>query len=906
MSTYLQTSRYKKNEREIVNKSERIVDLKGPVVKITNPEDGEEKEFQFDQCYWSHDGFQVSGDGYIEPLIPEYADQKKIFNDLGLGMLRNAWSGYNCTLLAYGQTGSGKSYSVMGYGPNKGIVPLMCQALFREIEESNKIHNGSVSYEVNFSMFEIYNEQVRDLLNKRTMPKGGLPVRQHPVHGFYVEGLNIVPVGSEYDVGLRIEEGTKNRTLAATKMNVSSSRAHTIITITFSQRFVEDNMTKQSRINLVDLAGSERAKQSGATGDRFQESKAINKSLLTLGNVIKSKSIQKQITVCTVSPPYRNSKLTMLLQNALGGNSKTVMIATISPAREHYEQTLSTLKYADRAKSIQNKAVVNKAKTDILIKELLDEKEKLLDKLNNATQAAGYTKEEIERLRKEKQLEIRRFKEEIKNVQKMWQNQLESTHKVMENMLAETRRGEEEKKKFPHLLNLNEDPALTGKVYHLIRSGIVGIGNNRTTPKPDIVLHGPSIYGQHGFLDNKRGEVFIKAEQGDAILVNGEELRTVGRPRRLHHLDRISFGTNNLFVFWHPGEANTMEQKEQDLVKIFDEAQREIARQNTRDVCKEGAMWLKEEVSALSPMVRDAGAMALQMNRDVQFQVALLSGKTLGQQSDLSEVTMKVGCVNEFLLTRNDFINRYAVMREMYAMLEDGDPRWDISDKNQDPFWEPPETPTLIGSAFVPLVGVACMMDMDEKVSIYSYTADQSGFLDVAIVPCSANGGDLEEELEIEDPADMIGMDINFKIRIICAANLPKRFISSWCEYKLLDSEEKVVTGERSGQNPTYNFVYQHRRKHVTQRFLSYLQDDALAIQVWGRQGQTTHDEACMVTMTTVPPLSLTSELPVTEREKELHKEIDKLKSDLLYAENKLERIEEVVKSKKKTVLVCW
>lgn len=221
------------------------------------------------------------------------------------------------------------------------------------------------------------------------MPSLGLPVRQHPTSGyFYPQGLRLVPVGNYSDIERRITEGTENRTIAATNMNATSSRAHTVVTIYFVQILKSDHgeTKKSSVINLVDLAGnnrcvsslliqtlpsgSERVSSSGVTGDRLKESTNINKSLSTLGNVISALADISSGSKRKIVVPYRESTLTKLLQNALGGNSKTVMIAALSPADVNYDETLSTLRFADRVKRIKNTVVVNENPLDKLIREL--------------------------------------------------------------------------------------------------------------------------------------------------------------------------------------------------------------------------------------------------------------------------------------------------------------------------------------------------------------------------------------------------------------------------------------------------------------------------------------------------------------------------------------------------------
>ena len=230
-------------------------------------------------------------------------------------------------------------------------------------------------------MLEIYNEKVRDLLcPPAAQQKGGLRVRENPKSGkFEVVDLRTVDVKSYSEIEYQMEVGTKHRTVAATKMNNTSSRAHTIVTVLFEQITRDENgveTTKSSEINLVDLAGSERANSTGATGDRLKEGSNINKSLSTLGKVIQALAKGRGKFV-----PYRESVLTRLLKNALGGNSKTVMIAALSPADINYDETLSTLRYADQAKQIKNKAIVNESPTERLIRELKEQIEDLKSQL---------------------------------------------------------------------------------------------------------------------------------------------------------------------------------------------------------------------------------------------------------------------------------------------------------------------------------------------------------------------------------------------------------------------------------------------------------------------------------------------------------------------------------------------
>lgn len=326
------------------------------------------------------------------------------------------------------------------------------------------------------AMLEIYNEQVRDLLSGNN-PKGGLPVKQNPKLGlFYVQNLKKVAVGSYPEIERRIDEGTNNRTVAATQMNATSSRAHTVVTITFNQVKTVDGAVskKESSMNLVDLAGSERADSTGATGDRLKEGANINKSLSSLGNVISaladlSTNPKKKIVV-----PYRDSTLTKLLMNALGGNSKTIMIAALSPADINYDETLGTLRYADRAKKIKNKATVNENPMDKLLRELREENEKLKKQLAGGgideSQLAGLTEAEKEKERERIREEMRdQLAANAENFGMMDFDGARAAAQTEDKVLQDL--NTHKVLTVPHLTNLNEDPQLSQVVKIVIDEG---------------------------------------------------------------------------------------------------------------------------------------------------------------------------------------------------------------------------------------------------------------------------------------------------------------------------------------------------------------------------------------------------------------------------------------------------
>ncbi|XP_036084410.1 kinesin-like protein KIF1B isoform X7 [Rousettus aegyptiacus] len=368
------------NSRETSKESKCIIQMQGNSTSIVNPKNPKEapKSFSFDYSYWSH----------TSPEDPCFASQNRVYNDIGKEMLLHAFEGYNVCIFAYGQTGAGKSYTMMGKQEESqaGIIPQLCEELFEKINDNC---NEDMSYSVEVSYMEIYCERVRDLLNPKN--KGNLRVREHPLLGPYVEDLSKLAVTSYTDIADLMDAGNKARTVAATNMNETSSRSHAVFTIVFTQKKhdAETNLSteKVSKISLVDLAGSERADSTGAKGTRLKEGANINKSLTTLGKVISalaevdnctSKSKKKKKTDFI---PYRDSVLTWLLRENLGGNSRTAMVAALSPADINYDETLSTLRYADRAKQIKCNAVINEDPNAKLVRELKEEVTRLKDLL---------------------------------------------------------------------------------------------------------------------------------------------------------------------------------------------------------------------------------------------------------------------------------------------------------------------------------------------------------------------------------------------------------------------------------------------------------------------------------------------------------------------------------------------
>jgi len=591
------------NDREKGLGATLCIDMQGASTVITSPA-GQPQTFNFDQSFWSHDEFDAGEDGYCSPKPGgRYADQRYVFESFGQRVLDNAWEGFHCCLFAYGQTGAGKSYSMVGYGTNKGIVPISCEEIFNRIAANT---NTEKSYEVQLSMVEIYNETVQDLfIPWDSRPKNGFQIRESKALGIYVDGVVKHAVDSYAAIERVIDQGTANRSVGSTAMNATSSRAHTVITIEFKsvERMMGVENVKVSNINLIDLAGSEKAGQTGATGDRLKEGSAINKSLSALGNVIeklaeKSSSPKKGKEVLI---PYRDSKLTRLLQNALGGSSKTIMICALSPASSNYEETLSTLRYADRAKKIKNSAVVNENPQEKLMREMREENEKLKAMLAGVSGegggdlggdlgggggGGGGMVDEV--ALQAQQDQIAQLEQMLAEQQKGFSQKLEESKRRDEDFQTrQTLRGGNVGMGNPIIVNLNAEMQLTGKLRFeffegkptLIGGTMCGSSKEGSTEgsdsdvesesassddendseeeEPGILLSSPGVQAKHAKVENRGSRCYLTpmGECAKSTWINGVSVADIllRREERLKEKEE-----------WDGNDDDEKEAKEED------------------------------------------------------------------------------------------------------------------------------------------------------------------------------------------------------------------------------------------------------------------------------------------------------------------------------------------------------
>ncbi|XP_037953279.1 kinesin-like protein unc-104 isoform X5 [Teleopsis dalmanni] len=607
------------NSREICRESKCIIEMSGATTAIVNPKvppNSSEavKRFNFDYSYWSHN-----------PKDEDFSTQEMVYKDIGEEMLQHSFDGYNVCIFAYGQTGAGKSYTMMGKQEEhqEGIIPMICKDLFNRIHDTE---TDELKYSVEVSYMEIYCERVRDLLNPKN--KGNLRVREHPLLGPYVEDLSKLAVTDYQDIHDLIDEGNKARTVAATNMNETSSRSHAVFTIFFTQRR-HDTMTdltteKVSKISLVDLAGSERADSTGAKGTRLKEGANINKSLTTLGKVISAlaeiASKQKKSKKADFIP-YRDSVLTWLLRENLGGNSKTAMIAAISPADINYDETLSTLRYADRAKQIVCKAVVNEDANAKLIRELKEEIQKLRDLLKAegievqegpdgkvVCEKRDPNKDEINnkvignsgnmkspsktRNRNGSTAEmavdqLQASEKLIAELNETWEEKLKRTEEIRlqrEAVFAEMGVAVKEDgitvgvfspKKTPHLVNLNEDPNLSECLLYYIKDGITRLGTHEANVPQDIQLSGSHILKEHCTFESRNSVVTLIPHKDALVYLNGRKLVD---PEVLKTGSRVILGKNHVFRFTNPDQARELREK------ITDNAENENEKCDTQQV----------------------------------------------------------------------------------------------------------------------------------------------------------------------------------------------------------------------------------------------------------------------------------------------------------------------------------
>ncbi|XP_075069218.1 kinesin-like protein KIF13A isoform X3 [Mixophyes fleayi] len=942
------------NRREMDLNTKCIVEMEGNQTVLQPPpannKQGDNRKppkvFAFDYCFWSMDETNTS----------KYAGQEVVFKCLGEGILDNAFQGYNACIFAYGQTGSGKSFSMMGTADQPGLIPRLCCALFLRATEEE---NDSQTFKVEVSYMEIYNEKVRDLLD----PKGSrqsLKVREHKVLGPYVDGLSQLAVTKFEDIESLMSEGNKSRTVAATNMNEESSRSHAVFNIIVTQTLFDhqsgNSGERVSKVSLVDLAGSERVSKTGAAGERLKEGSNINKSLTTLGLVISSLADQAVGKGKNKFVPYRDSVLTWLLKDNLGGNSKTAMIATISPSADNYEETLSTLRYADRAKRIVNHAVVNEDPNARVIRELREEVEKLKEQLSQAESLkAPELKEKLEESEKLiRELTIT-WEEKLRKTEAIAQERQKQLESMGISLQSSGIKVGDDK---CYLVNLNADPALNELlVYYLKDHNNVGADTSQ-----DIQLFGIGIQPEHCVIDMASdGEISLTPIENARTCVNGVQ---VCSRTPLWHGDRILWGNNHFF------RLNLPKRKRKDWLKEFDKeatcteidldaaseassepdynyefAQMEVIMkalnsndpvhnvvqvlekqylEEKRNALEEQrlmyereleqlrqqlsperqhqhsnerlsytsqmaqqkmSIWaeerdelfrrslskLREQIVKANTLVREANFLAEEMSKCTDYQVTLQipavnlsANRKRGAIVSEPAIQVRRKCKGTQVWTIEKLENKLIDMRDAYQEWKEGPvENKRLSYRKGDPFYEAQENHNLIGVANVFLECLFYDVKLQYAVPIISQQGEVAGRLHIevmrvtGVVPECLVGDDSSENSSesgsfeiIENSGEIIyrPKKLTCRVKIKEATGLPMNLSNFvFCQYTFWDQPEPTVAppmvnpdmpSPRS-KDAQFTVTFAHSKDYVvniTEEFLEFISDGALAIEVWGHR----------------------------------------------------------------------
>ncbi|XP_015748717.1 PREDICTED: kinesin-like protein KIF13A, partial [Acropora digitifera] len=756
----------------------------------------------------------------------------------------------------------------------------------------------NITYKVEVSYIEIYNEKVRDLL----CPRGNhamLRVREHKILGPYVEGLTKLVVSSFKDIETLMIEGNKSRTVAATNMNTESSRSHAVFNIVLT-RSEYDHQTesigeKVSKLSLVDLAGSERASKSGAEGERLKEGSNINRSLVTLGQVISSLADQSGgKSRKALHVPYRDSVLTWLLKDNLGGNSKTVMVATVSPAADNYEETLSTLRYADRAKRIVNHAVVNEDPNAKIIRELREEVDRLKRLLaakiagKSHIVEPGETTIEIEEMLSESEKLMSECTMTWEQKEKQTQQIQQERHKALEEMGISVQSSgiAVEKSKF-YLVNLNADPSMNELlVYYLKERTLVGRPDG--AHNPDIQLSGLGIVQEHCQLDIEENEVYVTPFAKTGTCVNG---KLVEEKTLLKHGDRILWGNNHYFRINCPRLSESEQQVEQpvdfqfaqtelmmneissgplkDSLKALEEQykaekQGKFSRENLIQL-EQKPLVLREEVIRANALVREANQLSDEMGKETEFAVTLqiptssLSfGRSRSGFSSEVAIVVKHKSKGTQIWSLDKLSNKIYDMRDLYNQCVEEDI----------PFSE------TVSKGFCQLVAIHVQYVKIMRFMTCSIITITIIIIIVAIIIIAertqrmlrkqtqgedhdededeGTGGEEDELLDVHDDDDTEdeeelakGSKMHVEVKVVEAYDLPPALCNYvFCQYKFWNDDNTIVVPpiNASISNPgpkTNTMIFEHTQQfdmEVSDEFVEYASEGSLAIEVWGNR----------------------------------------------------------------------
>eukprot|EP00667_Euglena_gracilis_P002387 EG_transcript_2387 len=785
-----------------------------------------------------------------------YASQETVFETLGRPVMVSALEGRNICLFAYGQTGSGKSFSMLGKPDQPGIIPRTCNAIFDQIE-----HESDSSYEhnVDIQVVEIYCEQINDLLaNRKTWPDHGHKPRLTNM-GYVVDTVR-KPCFKYEDIQEAFKFADGNRSVGSHALNPESSRAHTIYTINYERKKRHESgkvvETVLSRLNLVDLAGSERTAVAHTQGQMLKEGNAINLSLTSLGSCIKALSEGSR-------PNFRDSKLTLLLQGSMT-NGRVIMIAALSPAAICYDESMSTLRFAERIKQVRIKVSKN-----VILDPVADIK-KAMEEMREAMQA------EIDQLRqKAAGLGDPESSERLRDVLKEQQDAAENMRLMYEKRMKELSESKADrvkraadiqtmqsdalggatlkdkaKIKEPHLRNLHEDSRLAETLVYILKPGTTLIGRPDKDRPPDLEFNGMGIIKGHAEIKWANNQVTITPSARGRTLVNGRPIET---PTELRHNFRLWLGNNYAFRFVFPGREYSGDMQFGTGGPDYSFAEQEIAQNVSLEVSTPLAKQLPKEMlqrlSEALKKVEQANIIAKDLSKNTEFEVKMFKNRLSGDNDVAVLVTNNKGSRIWPWEKFEAKLAGFAAEWERWERFQGMGERYLPPKEKDDPFVD--NEAHLIGEADIWLQSLANMMEFDCDAPVISVISKTEGRINVSLLPCDRNGGtgpwEDDDPLDpfVEEPEELLGTTVRFKVQItdvIFSTSMDKggacQFSNTWCRYKwnVADFEEKwteTPVCKESTFNPKFGFQKEHKLK-VDQEVLERLKGGRIIIQVWG------------------------------------------------------------------------
>eukprot|EP01060_Flectonema_neradi_P010036 TRINITY_DN1717_c0_g1_i1.p1 TRINITY_DN1717_c0_g1~~TRINITY_DN1717_c0_g1_i1.p1 ORF type:complete len:936 (+),score=210.79 TRINITY_DN1717_c0_g1_i1:44-2809(+) len=816
---------------------------KGSKTFIVHPETGKENCFAFDFSFQSH--------SETEQGIGEYATQDTVFNSLGKPVLYCALEGRNVCLFAYGQTGAGKSFSMLGKAdpPSlQGIIPRSCLEIFRlrDTERDDPL----VKYQISIQVVEVYCEMINDLLEVRSKwPANGHKPRLTK-DGYVVDTVTR-PCGCYTDIEQAFTIADKNRSVGSHALNPESSRAHTIYTINYQRQKKTSVEAKQAetitaKINLVDLAGSERSESAGTTGQMLKEGNAINLSLTALGSTIKALSEGKR-------PNFRDSKLTLLLQGSMT-NGKVIMIAAVSPASICYDESMSTLRFAERIKMVKIKAKKNVTQDPVAeIKKEMEEMRRVMQEEIDALKLAAEGKAvpptekalELQKLLEDQEETERQLREDFeRQIAKLNSNDGDDAAiRAQMDAEYESELGpmiKVEEISVPHLRNLNEDSRLAETLTYAFKEGVTKIGRSNKSDPPDIEFNGMGIVRGHATItwDKEAGQCFIEGPPEAATTINGKQIE--GKTEITHNF-RVWLGNNYAFRFVFPGMEEKGEKFETTPDYLF--AENEKAAEGMGNE-------LGTRLSDALKKVEQARIIAADLEKQIAFEPRLVKNRV----TDEDNVVVNVQLPHGVLVWPWEKFNLRLV--EMVRIWQLWQTQIDKGEAFEEPEGDSPFEdfePQLIGEADVWMASLGNMIENEQDAKINAQVGSQVGRIKLKISPLNDKGeqgpwGDENDEDDpfVDSPEELLGKEISFIVKIasiVFDVDLKEgatcKYEDVWVRYKLDngDPTEHWSSCPQSEGN-TFTPTYDWEKKHslvVDREFIDSLSHRRIVFQVWGK-----------------------------------------------------------------------